>query len=88
MSDTKPITLGEKYRDTITGFEGTVTARSEFLSGCVRYLIEGQMNPDSTASSEFWFDEQRLVAIESNDKPKATATAGGPHPDAPRTSQR
>lgn len=34
------IKLGDKVKDKISGFEGLATARSEFLYGCVRILVE------------------------------------------------
>lgn len=61
------VKLGEQYRDEITGFEGTATARSEFLNGCVRVCLEGG---DDGKPAEYWFDEQRL-------DPTSSATTGG-----------
>ncbi len=33
------IELGKKVKDSVTGFEGIVSARVEYLSGCIQYLI-------------------------------------------------
>jgi len=33
------VELGQKVKDKITGFEGTATARIEFLNGCVQFLV-------------------------------------------------
>ncbi|HLD91459.1 MAG TPA: hypothetical protein VI911_10720 [Patescibacteria group bacterium] len=33
------IELGSKVKSSISGFEGTVTCRSEHLNGCNRYWI-------------------------------------------------
>lgn len=54
------VALGHSYEDTITGFVGVATARTEYLYGCVRVGLEGSVDdkPD-----EFWFDEQRLIAM-------------------------
>lgn len=78
---TPPITLGDRYRDTITGFEGTATSRSVFLFGCVRIQLE--CGNDGKAESE-WFDEQRLVTVNRAEKPAPTATSGGPQTPPPR----
>lgn len=59
------IGLGEKVKDSITGFEGVVVARAEYLNGCVSYQVEGKDH-----EKEFWFDEQRLTI-------KSRARAGG-----------
>ena len=32
--------LGDKVKDTITGFTGVVTGRSEWLFGCVRCAVQ------------------------------------------------
>lgn len=81
----KHVRLGEKYRDTITGFEGTATARHEFLYGCVRVTLEGHVEGKP---EELAFDEQRLVDAETGELPAATATSGGSRPHAPRTGLR
>jgi len=71
-----PVTLGEKYRDSITGFEGVATARYEFLHGCVRYCLE--KGDKDGKQSEAVFDEQRIVEAKTKKRPKPTATTGGP----------
>ncbi len=82
----EPIRLGEKYRDTITGFEGVATSRCEYLYGCVRVTLEG-VSVDGKAPEELCFDEQRLVTL-TGALPKATATSGGARPTPPRTGLR
>lgn len=60
MSENK-ISLGQKVVDTLSGFEGFVTCRAEYLDGLVRFevtpkMIDGKVNTE-------WFDEKRLAAI-------------------------
>lgn len=82
MSRAKKVKLGDKYRDTISGFEGVATARYEFVNGCVRYELERRMRPDEKEPVVSVFDEQRLQAID--EKPIArTARAGGPRSAKP-----
>lgn len=68
------VELGKVYRDSLTGYEGTATARFEYLYGCIRICLETCIDgkPD-----ERTFDEQRLT-----DKP--AATSGGPRPSPPK----
>lgn len=33
-------TLGVRVRDMVTGFEGIVVARVEFLNGCIQYMVK------------------------------------------------
>jgi hypothetical protein len=74
------VALGRKVKDKVTGFAGIATARTEYMNGCVRVLVEAKCNKDGKSPSE-WFDEQRLG--------ESSARAGGPGPtpritDAPR----
>ena len=50
------VKLGSKVKDSISGFKGTVTARAEYLYGCVRCGVEGKDKPGEM----IWIDEQRL----------------------------
>lgn len=74
MADLHAI-LGKKYRDVISGAEGVATARSEHLHGCVRVQLE--WGKDGEAKYE-WFDEQRLVDVETERPSLTTARTGGP----------
>ncbi len=59
------IELGAKVRDKLTGFEGTVIARVEYLTGHIDYDVqpscwEGNKMPDSA-----WISQERLEIIEA-----------------------
>lgn len=69
------IELGEKVTDSITGFKGTVTGRSEYITGCKQYAVVPR-SKDNKASEGTWFDEDRLVG--SVKKKKAKKPRGGP----------
>ncbi len=84
--NTEPVMLGQKYRDTITGFVGTATARTDYLYGCVRVVLEGR---GKEGTPEEWvFDEQRLVTEAEGRRPIPTATAGGARATPPRRGLR
>lgn len=51
------VRLGTKVRDSITGFEGTVTARCEYLTSTTRIMIEGQSADGKPV--DLWCDESR-----------------------------
>ena len=85
------IVLGQKYRDSITGAEGTATSRTEFLYGCVRVCLE-RVDKDGKIQTEY-FDEQRLLTIDTGASagfkgaPVASpATSGGPGEAPPARS--
>ena len=45
----KEIKLGVRIKDRVTGFEGIVTARVEYLNGCIQYCITPKMGEDKEA---------------------------------------
>jgi hypothetical protein len=84
------VALGNKVRDSITGFEGIVIGRTEWLYGCTRLGVEPQKLHEGKPVEAQWFDEQRLTVL-TDDKPQVSkdskARTGGPHNDPkPRKS--
>ena len=79
------VKLGQKARDIITGFEGIVIGRAEYLYGCAQY---GLMPPvvDGRLTGSEWFDEGRIEVIGVGVAPEQVrgAKPGGPNRDAPR----
>lgn len=54
--------IGRPARDQITGFEGLVLGRTEYLTGCAQFYLQPQTLDDKGEPREGrWFDEQRLV---------------------------
>ena len=84
------VNLGDKVKDTITGYQGIATGRSVFLNGCVSICIARQDVPDKDETKVEWFDEQRVELVESGAfKPQpSSATAGGPQAVPPRDGAR
>lgn len=75
------IKLGNKYKDPITGFEGTATARIEYLWGCVQFEIRPfGVDKDGKVKESAWFDESRLVDLENT--PAEKPSRGGPPPSS------
>ena len=71
------VKFGKKYKDSVTGFEGVATARTEYMAGCARILLES-ITGDSI--KEYWFDETRLEGVELTKEEKGP---GGPGQVAP-----
>jgi len=40
------IKLGIRVKDSITGYEGVAIARTDWLYGCVRITIQGDLDKD------------------------------------------
>ena len=78
------ITLGQKVKDTITGFEGIAIARTIWLHGCERILVQPPYQQDSDKMPEHEsFDEPQLEIIGTGVsgielKPKEKRPCGDP----------
>ena len=82
------VKLGNRARDTMTGFEGVVVARTDWLYGCTRIGIEPTtLDKEGNPKDERWFDEQRVEVVKKT-APKVSkdnsATTGGPQRDPRR----
>lgn len=53
--------LNEKVKDKLTGFEGTVVARCEFVNGCTQYELQSSTLKDGLPQKTMWIDEVQLV---------------------------
>lgn len=75
--------LGVKARDVVSGWEGTITSRHEYLNGCVRYEIAG--TDKDGKPEDFVFDEQQIEVL-GDDGPLVNlqvTAAGGPRSNRP-----
>lgn len=77
--------LGEKAKDKLTEFEGIVTARCEFLNGCIQYELQPTKLKDGIPQVGIWIDEVQLVehvTIKKPNRPKSVCrrirSGGGP----------
>lgn len=59
------IELGDKVRDTLSGFTGIVMARSEHLTGCNQFHVLPASEKDNDLKDGQWFDVERLEKLES-----------------------
>ena len=65
--------LGAFARDRVTGFEGVIIGRVEYLTGCVQYSVAPKAKNNEFKESQ-WFDESRLMSQAA----KGEANPGGP----------
>ncbi len=78
------VKLGEKYRDTQTGIEGTAVSIAFHQFGCERVGLETVI---AGKIEEYWFDTPRVVNVKT--EVRATTTKkGGPRDAPPRTGLR
>lgn len=57
------IKFGAKVKDSVTGFEGYVTARCVYMNGCVQYEVTPAVPKGNIPPKEYWLDEQRVEVI-------------------------
>ena len=70
------IKLGQIVRDTISGNEGTVVARTEWLHGCVRVTIQPEGGKDGVPYDNFTVDEPQCIVVKAKAAPKAKPRHG------------
>ena len=76
------IKLGQKVKDTVTGFVGIATSKIEYLNGCVQYCVKPKVGKDGKYNSGEWFDDAQLEVV-SNGIYVEKDFNGGPIPDVP-----
>ena len=77
------IKLGQRVRDKITGFEGVVVCRTEWLNGCTRLGVQATTLKDGKPLEAEHFDEEQVEVVEDTPEPTRKPT-GGPRPAAMR----
>jgi hypothetical protein len=79
--------LGDKVKCTITGYQGIVTSRTQWLNGCIRYGVQSdKLNSDGKVKDSEGFDEQQLKLVKAGAIPSPQTAA--PKPGGPRRDER
>ena len=78
------IELGDTVKDIITGFEGVVVARTDWLYNCVRFTVQPKEMKDGKPLDSITFDEDQLSVIASKSVKLRAARTGGPRPEPQR----
>lgn len=77
------IQLGDKAKDQITGFEGIVTGRCNYISGCDQILLVPPAK-DGDYKDSHWFDIDRCTVVKKAAvKIAAVSSAARPGADKP-----
>ncbi len=77
--------MRDSVKDSIAGFAGVVTARTEYLNGCLQYCVRPtKLAKEGALAKSQWFDEQELELVKAF---KPTATAKRNLPGGPRRDQ-
>ncbi|KKM13316.1 hypothetical protein LCGC14_1717390 [marine sediment metagenome] len=66
----KKIELGDKVKDTITGFIGIAVARIEFINGCIQYQVAPKVIKGGKFPEDVYIDKGSLIVLVPKNKPK------------------
>lgn len=77
------IKLGSEVEDVVTGFKGIITARAEYLNGCMRLYVQPKVDKDGKHQEGLWIDEPQLIMTGETNIQPGTRDKGGPIQNAP-----
>ena len=75
------IKLGDKCRDTVSGFAGVAIAEHKYITGCVRFSLQPPVDKDGKLPDTQSFDSPMLEKVEEEVVSEATEKErekGGP----------
>lgn len=82
------INLGDRVKDSVTGFAGIAVARTTWLNGCDRIAVQPEkLDKNGHPKEDRIFDEMQLQLIKAgvvkgtNMVPTAEVKTGGPRDD-------
>jgi hypothetical protein len=62
----KPISLGDRVKDPITGYTGIVTCITTWLHGCIRIgVLPEKLTNEGKLGDELYFDQSRLELVKA-----------------------
>lgn len=67
------LAMGDKVKDTITGFKGKIVARCQYINGCDQCLVKPSVGDDGKMPVGEWIDDQQLK-LQAEPKTKTPTT--------------
>lgn len=84
MKSRTDLNLGDKVKDRISGFSGIVTARLEYLNGCLRMQVSpDKVDKEGKVPEGYIFDVEQLDLVKAGVHAIASP-GGGPMPTPKR----
>lgn len=81
----KPIELGDEAKDLVTQMKGVVTAKTEFLNGCKRVLLQPRELKDGHPLKSESFDVEQIEVTKAGAM-RRMKPSGGPMPEPTRAA--
>jgi len=78
--------LGSRVKDSITGFEGIVVGRTQWLHNCNTYSVKPTVLKDGVPQKSEGFDEPQLSIVKEKVH-KPDNDTGGPEREIPATNR-
>lgn len=78
------VKLGQKVRDKLTGLEGAAIARTEWLYGCVRIVIQPFGEKDGKPFETFVVDEPQCELVKAEKAKGSKESRHGDRTDVER----
>ena len=75
--------LGDRAKDTVTGYAGIVVAKTYWLNGCVRVSIQSESLKDGKPTDAESLDDEQVEVIKGGAHP-VKPPRNGPMPDPKR----
>lgn len=76
------INLGDKVKDSITGFEGIAIAITDWLHGCRRITVQPEkLTAEGNVRESQTFDEPQLIIVKAKEPKRQPVFTGGPQPE-------
>jgi len=94
---TESVRMRVEVRDRVTGLRGIVTGRTEYINGCVQWLVKPPVDKDGKLVDGCWIDTIQLEVVgpgiaepetDHTTKDHIKEGPGGPNADAPSVSYR
>jgi hypothetical protein len=91
----KDVRMGIEVKDRVTGLRGIITGKTEYINGCVQWLVKPPVDKDGKLVDGCWIDTIQLEVVgqgiaepETERTSTKTNGPGGPNADAPSSSYR
>lgn len=89
MSQKIELGMGVQVRCRVTGLTGIITGKTEYINGCIQWLLKPPVDKDGKLVEGCWIDTIQLEVIGPGISVQAPEERpGGPHSDAPPTACR